>query len=123
MAKAARGAGFTSAERAGGLGGAPLAPPSSIFDYKGFELFLVAQTGLHVLGVGAAGERPDAHVEESLGGAGAHDVGRESLALEARDHGVGAGLVLERPHLDRERAAGGSARLGRRAGFGRRRRG
>src|SRR5438034_4390820 len=35
-AKAASGAGFTPAERAGGLGGAPLAPPSSMTSGAGF---------------------------------------------------------------------------------------
>src|SRR2546427_12359407 len=36
FAQAARGAGFTPAERAGGLGGAPLAPPSSMTSGAGF---------------------------------------------------------------------------------------
>src|SRR5712691_385008 len=36
FAQAARGAGFTPAERAGGLGGAPLAPPSSMRIGAGF---------------------------------------------------------------------------------------
>src|SRR5712691_10564171 len=92
---------------------------NSVLDYERFELFVVPKTPLDVLGVDAVRKRAHAHVEQALGGPGAHHVRGEPLALQARNHGVGARLVLERTDLNGERPCGRGDRLGRRAGFGR----
>ena len=62
-ATAASGAGFTPAERAGGLGGAPLAPPSSVMGRRQMLQGLLAGVGAAI--PGAARAQPAAPVAAS----------------------------------------------------------
>src|SRR6266545_2665226 len=63
--RAARAGGFTSPERAGGVGGAAQHPPLW-FDDERLVLLFVAELALDALGVRAGREVADAHVEEAL---------------------------------------------------------